>query len=362
VRSRIPLAYAGLLVIALVAVLGFAAFGTGSPWNTPTTEAETPAALSTSEPISARVASAVLALAVSPQPDATQAPTVEVEGAAPTASPPAVAEIETSAETTAPATSSSAVPTTSTTASTPRDTTPPRLEVDSPRDGDTVSDRVVTFRGHTEPGADVFSGPFAAEVTEDGDWEVLLVLSVGDNGAIITARDAAGNETEVRLVVTYEPETTTTKPPATTTTSGGSGSPTTTAAPAPEYSPLWPPDSPGRRNVEEWRDEVAAYWPAERVDCALGLIVRESNGDPSAYNSRTAVAGLFQHRVPYWAGRASAAGFVDGDGLVASPFHGEANIAAAAYLANYYDSRSFWAVPWGFYAEEDLPSYGSCGS
>lgn len=356
-RSRIPLAYAGLLVIALVAVLGFAAFGTGAPWNTPTTQTEAPVAMSTSEPISARVASAVLALAVTPQPEATQAPTTAAESGSTTTAVPATAAT-TDAQNEAPATTTSAA--SSTTTAAPRDTTPPRLEVDSPRDGATVDDRLVTFRGTTERGADVFSGPFAAEVSADGSWQIALVLSVGENGAVITARDAAGNETEVRLVVTYEPTTTTTKAPATTTTSGGGA--TTTTAPASQYSPLWPPDSPGRRNVEEWRDEVAAYWPAGRVDCALGLIVRESHGDPTAYNSSTAVAGLFQHRVPYWAGRAAGAGFVDSNGLVASPFHGEANIAAAAYLANYYDGRSFWAVPWGFYSEEDLPSYGSCGS
>lgn len=355
-RSRIPLAYAGLLVIALVAVLGFAAFGTGAPWHTATTAAEAPVSLSTAEPISARVASAVLALAVTPQPEATQAPTSQAApDASTTAAPPTVAATidsptATTTETAAPAT----------TTTTARDATPPRLEVDAPADGATVNTRVVTFRGTTERGADVFSGPFAAEVEENGSWQLALVLAVGENGAIITARDAAGNETEVRLAVTYEPATTTTRAPATTTTSGGGA--TTTTAPSPQYSPLWPPDSPGRRNVEQWRDEVAAYWPADRVDCALGLILRESHGDPSAYNSSSAVAGLFQHRVPYWAGRAAGAGFVDSNGLVASPFHGEANIAAAAYLANYYDSRSFWAVPWGFYAEEDLPSYGTCGS
>ena len=66
-RSRIPLAYAGLLIIALVAVIGFAAFSTGLTGNTSTTEATPDVTIATTVPISARVASAVFALGVTPQ-------------------------------------------------------------------------------------------------------------------------------------------------------------------------------------------------------------------------------------------------------------------------------------------------------
>ncbi len=54
-----------------------------------------------------------------------------------------------------------------------------------------------------------------------------------------------------------------------------------------------------------------------------------------------------QHSATYWASRAKGAGFVDSSGLVASPFNGEANIAAGAYLADYYDRiGKDWRSPW----------------
>jgi hypothetical protein len=65
-----------------------------------------------------------------------------------------------------------------------------------------------------------------------------------------------------------------------------------------------------------------------------------------------------QHLAKYWPSRAAGAGFVDSNGLVASPFNGAANIAAGKWLADYYESRgNSWWVPWS-----RLPTYGSCGS
>ncbi|MEN8239062.1 MAG: hypothetical protein ABFR53_07670, partial [Actinomycetota bacterium] len=62
-RPRVPVAYAGLLVIALVAVIGFAAFSPsgGATDTAPTT---TGVEASAAAPMSARVASAVLAIRV----------------------------------------------------------------------------------------------------------------------------------------------------------------------------------------------------------------------------------------------------------------------------------------------------------
>ena len=370
-RSRIPLAYAGLLIVALVAVIGFAAFSTGLSGDSSTTAATSDVTIATTLPISARVASAVFALGVTPQeePEAVDASTTTE------------AETTTSTETTevdVGATSGQAAPaepetTTSDPAETApattqaQDTTPPELRVTSPKDGATVDDAFVIFEGTTEPGARVLSGRFEAEVDGSGSWTLSLVVLPGPNGAVFTAIDGAGNETSVRLVVHLdepEPTTTTTKAksndPTTTTTAADDPDPTTTttAAPQAEWSPLWPADSGGTRNVEQWRSTVAAYWPADRVDCALGLMLRESRGNPAAHNKSTGAVGLMQHLLKYWNARAAGAGFVDGNGLYASPFNGEANIAAAAYLANYYDSRgSDWWKPW-----YSLPDYGSCGS
>jgi hypothetical protein len=251
------------------------------------------------------------------------------------------------------------------------DTTPPALQVLSPKNGSTVTKRIVEFTGVTERDATVFSGPFEAD-NDNGDWAINLILAPGKNGASFTATDPAGNQTTVRVVVTYDPPTITTTTKATTTTTKATttttkATTTTTKAPTTtttkpastsKYSSQWPADSGGIRSVENWRSAVSKYWRADQVDCVLGIIKRESRGDPTAYNSSYGASGLMQHLIKYWPSRAAGAGFVDSAGKVASPFNGTANIAAGAWLAKYYESRgSSWWVPWS-----RLPTYGSCGS
>jgi soluble lytic murein transglycosylase-like protein len=46
--------------------------------------------------------------------------------------------------------------------------------------------------------------------------------------------------------------------------------------------------------VEQWRTLVARYFPADAVDAALSVMRKESGGDPSAVNSSSGCAGLFQ--------------------------------------------------------------------
>lgn len=352
-RSRIPLVFAGLLIIALIAMVGLAAF---TPGGTDTgAEAAPEPTLEIDLPVSGRIASAVLALAVAPQRDADLATSTTVTvtettlDAVPSPAPPdPIVEDEPQSDD-APAETTTA-PTTATTRVSNADTTPPALQVLSPKDGATVTSRVIEFSGVTEHGAKVFSGPFEAEMDDDGDWAINLVLAPGKNGAAFTARDAAGNETTVRIVVTYDPPTpatTTTKAPTTTTKPPSSGTTTTTKAASSGYSPLWPADSAGQRDVEAWRPLVNKYWAADRVECVLGIIHLESRGDPAAYNSRTGVSGLMQHLLKYWPSRARGAGFVDSAGLVATPFNAEANIAAGAYLAEYHDRiGKDWRSPW----------------
>jgi len=94
------------------------------------------------------------------------------------------------------------------------DTTPPRLEVTSPTDGEHLNTKIVTFSGITEPDASVTaSGKFPANVESSGSWSVDLVLSPGANGVVFRALDPAGNESEVRMTVHLDVE-----PPAVTTT------------------------------------------------------------------------------------------------------------------------------------------------
>lgn len=353
VKPRIPLAYAGLLIVALVAVVGFAAFSPSS--EEPAEESIVLEDAAATPPASARVASAILALRVSDADTRTATTEAAEESDEPvvdSASTETVTVLSdptttstTEAPTTTEGTTTTEAPTT-VAAAPAADTTPPPLRITSHDDGDTVTDRVVTFRGTTEPGARVASGPFDATVDGDGAWSLQLVLAPGDNGALFTARDAAGNATEVRIVVTYTPPTTTTtRPPTTTTTTAGGSS-------SPKWSPLWPADAGGRRNVEAWRPLVEKYWPANLVNCALNIIDKESEGDPRAYNSRTSAEGLFQHLSKYWKGRAAAAGFRDANGLYASPYNAEANIAAAWLIA---DGSNPWHRPWTV-----NPFYGNC--
>jgi len=162
-------------------------------------------------------------------------------------------------------------------------------------------------------------------------------------------------DTTVAHVDTTAPHVDTTAPHVdTTTTSGSSGS---------NWSPNWPADSGGQRNVEQWRSTVAAYWPANRVDCVLGIILRESRGNPRAFNASSSAEGLMQHLSKYWVSRARGAGFVDSQGRVASPYNGEANIAAGASLSNYYNSAvGQWWNPWKSSGGLYTANYGTCQS
>jgi hypothetical protein len=355
VKPRIPLAYAGLLVIALVAVVGFAAFSpSGGSAEEP--EAETTITVDANAQASARVASAVLALRVSDAENrtaTTQVADAPEEATTSLTETPTTTAATTVTESTTTTIEAPVVETVDTTPAPKTDTTPPPLKVTSPDDGDTVTDRLVLFKGTSEPGATVRSGPYPADVDDDGSWSLLLTMSEGLNGAKFTATDAAGNTTSIRLVVTYDPPTATTQPPTTTTTQPSS-TPTTTAPSAPKWSPLWPADAGGIRDVEAWRPLVSKYWPSELVECALNVIYLESRGDPRAYNSGVSAEGLFQHLSKYWKGRAGASGFRDSNGLYATPYNAEANIAAAWHIAK---NASPWYAPWSV-----NPFFGDCES
>jgi len=366
VRPRIPIAYASLLIIALVAVIGFAAFSP-SP-SSPTDSSGEPITIDTSSVASARVASAVLALRIADSDTrvATTRTTTETSTTVAEVEPAAQAAEASVDEEDEPTTEATSPPETAATTTIPRDTNPPPIKVTSHEDGHTVTKNIVTFYGSSERDAVVTSGPFKAEMAENGDWELSLVVVDGANGASFTAADEAGNTASVRIVIYYdEPQATTTTKAAsntTATTKAPSSTPTTTNAPTSKWSPNWSADSGGIRSVENWRSTVEKYWPAHRVDCALGIIQRESKGDPRAYNAGSSAEGLMQHLSKYWVSRAKGAGFVDGNGLVATPFSGAANIAAGAYLANYYDnSIGQWWNPWKS-GGSFTALYGSCQS
>jgi len=364
VRPRVPVAYASLLIIALIAVVGFAAFSPSSDSTDPASTTTHAEAISEAAPMSARVASAVLAIRIA-DADARTA-TTQTEGSdtigttADDASDPNDDAPQVDAA--PPEDVTVTVDETTTTSRAPADTTPPSFKITSPQDGASVDSSIVEFKGTVEKGASVRSGPFEAKVDDDGTWSISLAVVAGANGASLSATDAAGNTSSLRVVVHYSPPATTTTKASTPTTTKAPSSTATTAATtttkasststSSKWSPNWPADAGGIRDVEAWRSVVARYWAADRVDCVLGIIQRESKGDPTAYNSSYGASGLMQHLIKYWPGRAASAGFKDSSGLVASPFNGEANIAAGAAIAG---SGSNWYAPWS-----RLPTYGSC--
>lgn len=338
-RDRIPFLFAALLVAGLIAVVGVAAFSITTSGEEPQEEAAIDGV------VSGRVASAVLAASVSTVPPATDRGTIEALAPQSAAEP----SLETTS-TAAPAPDSSTSTAATTAPSPTTDTTPPPLVVTAPDDGETVTSSVVEFMGTSEPGAVVTSGPFEADMQDNGDWSILLVVSSGYNGTVFTARDAAGNETSVRISVLYEkaPTPTTTKAPS-TTSPAAPPSPTTTAAPpsncpiSGSCSPQWPADAKAAHPREYWRSTVEQYWPSDRVECVLDLIQVESGGDPAARSSGGNYLGLMQHSYWAWNSRATAIGLVDGNGLTAHPYNGAANIAVGAWLAN---NSSPWWRPW----------------
>ena len=110
-------------------------------------------------------------------------------------------------------------PTTQTTVetatTTTADTVAPVIEILSPENGQVFEEKTITFTGVTEPGAKVLAGPYEATVETDGSWSIKLVLSEGENRAVFTAVDAAGNEAIAVVTPVYQPPapvTTTTKP------------------------------------------------------------------------------------------------------------------------------------------------------
>jgi hypothetical protein len=322
VRTRVSFAFTGILIVALIAVVGFAAFS-AQDGDTTADDPELAEGIDAAVPLSAsgRILGAVVAAALTPDPEIG---TVDDGGPEPeTAAEEVPLEAAASSETTTTTTEPTTTTTTTTTApkesSTanvkPPDTTAPEIEVTSPKDGATVDERVIEFRGTTEAGVSVTSGSYSADVTENGEWTIKLVLREGRNRAYFTATDDAGNSETASVSVVYDPPETTTSTSTSTTT-------TTTTEP--------PPDTGGPRDVEEWRPLVEQYFQAELVDEALWVIKCESKGDPAAYNSRSGASGLFQFIPNTWNWASSNAGWAG-----ASPFDPEANVAAAAWLVNW---------------------------
>lgn len=146
--------------------------------------------------------------------------------------------------------------------------------------------------------------------------------------------DLARAQEEERRREEQRATTTTTSPPTVTTTTTDTETPTTTTPPPP---PVTGGDFPPA--VERWRPLTSSHFPSGRVDEALAVIECESRGDPNAYNPYSGASGLFQFLPSTWATVSPRAGYGG-----ASVFEPEANIATAAWLTDYYESRG--SDPW----------------
>src|SRR3989338_1394411 len=82
------------------------------------------------------------------------------------------------------------------------DKEPPKLEVDTPSEGQSFSqDNRIRVSGKTDKDAQVYANGFLASVTSDGDFEVLVPVLEGETTIEIKATDDAGNtKVETRKV------------------------------------------------------------------------------------------------------------------------------------------------------------------
>lgn len=85
------------------------------------------------------------------------------------------------------------------------DTMPPRLIVQSPRDGLVLYEPTVTVLGTSEPQVQLSVQGNNVTVGADGSFQVPVVLIPGDNQVGLKATDRAGNVTQIVRKVKYDP-------------------------------------------------------------------------------------------------------------------------------------------------------------
>lgn len=158
--------------------------------------------------------------------------------------------------------------------------------------------------------------------------------------ALTEVQVAEAKEEERRRQENRGDVTTTTTPPV--TSSPAAQATTTTSPPNPTTTDGGGDDGGGGPwnhppAVEQWRGLVSQFFPSNRVEEALRILDCESNGDPDALNPYSGAAGLYQFLPSTWASTAPKAGYGG-----SSVFDPEANIAAAAWLANHYEDLGMY--------------------
>lgn len=85
------------------------------------------------------------------------------------------------------------------------DSDPPDLVILFPEDGQHFEKKEIAFEGKTEPGARVFAGKYEADVDEEGNWRIVLILTHdGANTASFKSIDEAGNESTASVKAYYD--------------------------------------------------------------------------------------------------------------------------------------------------------------
>ncbi|MFZ2484935.1 MAG: hypothetical protein WAW81_03290 [Minisyncoccia bacterium] len=77
----------------------------------------------------------------------------------------------------------------------------PQVWIDSPQDGATVSDPLVTMNGRAKNVAWIRLNDRQIFTDEDGTWSEKLIVSEGLSIMTVRARDRFGRETEERITV-----------------------------------------------------------------------------------------------------------------------------------------------------------------
>lgn len=88
------------------------------------------------------------------------------------------------------------------------DTEPPKLEINSPKDGDNFygdKQKQLTVQGTTDPEASVTINGRTAIVENDGTFQSTFNLNPDSNSFTITATDKAGNKKDVTIKVNFTP-------------------------------------------------------------------------------------------------------------------------------------------------------------
>lgn len=82
---------------------------------------------------------------------------------------------------------------------------PPKLELSTPKDGDSFKDSPIVVSGTTDPDTSVTVNDHLAIVTGSGNFSYNLTLTNGDNKIKIVVTDKAGNQTTKEITVKYNP-------------------------------------------------------------------------------------------------------------------------------------------------------------